>query len=667
MDGTNSNVERIISANDQLYALVNAGPARLFRYDGGSSWTQISNDLTANWKSSGTETVGIAFGNGQFYVAPRLGKVFSLPLAGGSWADMSQGLPTEPGEPSAQSALTIAPDGTLFLVVNPAYNQIFRRAAGASSWTQILGYSYGAGDFETLVHSSDTLWMGGNRQLLKVQGSARVRLDTYSASGVELPGRVKAIATDDDGRTIFVAARSENGLGQSVYRMVVNPNLPMQNNNLPASTASYLGNGPSPDEANAVEIGLDSGVVVAGRSERVEPCVACSEFGVATTLLLGGGNGMLVRLDASGRQVRSVTRIGQQINDMEINRSSGEIALATDFGLALLNASADRVLWQRAVAGGVRRIAVGNDGTVAAINADVVTTYDSSGNQRGQRRLEGRFVEDVAVDAASQSVFVGGYRNDRLPNGVPVQVAYLWSFDYGLAATKWQNWSYPGSALTGNEADTRLYRVAMGRDGLLYITGESAGGNGIYRWQPRTLGAPAPNVEFDAFNKIDMLRGAAHIGYYARLNPADGTLLAGQFIVARLGDNFGNTFRPRAIAADELGYVYVGGEAASAIDNRNFQQIAGKPVGPYSGDSTVLVAAPNLRARMYWTTWNGGNNANATVRAVAAGNGVAAAAFVATRGNLIIHEPLPGQGGPSAGISSGNPDAHFSVWPGFRR
>jgi len=40
----------------------------------------------------------------------------------------------------------------------------------------------------------------------------------------------------------------------------------------------------------------------------------------------------------------------------------------------------------------------------------------------------------------------------------------------------------------------------LGGDGKLYFAGESAGGNSIYRYDPKYLSVAAPNVKFDPYN-----------------------------------------------------------------------------------------------------------------------------------------------------------------------
>lgn len=440
-----------------------------------------------------------------------------------------------------------------------------------------------------------------------------------------------------------------------------------QLNKLNVSTASYLSaNGLS--EATAIDIAPDCAVVIAGRLQGE------NNF-TQTRINLPGitsGAGMVLRLNSSGTQVLSVTYLGNRVDDMEINRSNGKIAVAGDFGVALLNPSANQLLWHKAVDQGSstsKRISIGTDGKVAVLSGSRVTSFDESGTQIANWPVTSRsrwYHNDVAVDAGSQSVFVTGYFNTYLRSGQPVQVPYLKSFNYS-GSQKWAKWTYSGGALTGNEADSRGYRVAMGRDGYLYFQGEAAGGNNVFRWQSGRLGTDAaPNVKFDQYN--DTYNTASnHITYYARVDPDDGTLLQGQFALARLGSGRGNTIRHGNITADEKGNVYIVGQTGYSIANRNQQQIASKPVGTYvGGEGYVLVVSPNFQQRKVWTVWTGGNGSvgqNSWFWGVASGRGIAAVAgTVKAKGPLVTHAAIQPSSSPN--VSSSYPAGFFSVWPG---
>jgi hypothetical protein len=301
---------------------------------------------------------------------------------------------------------------------------------------------------------------------------------------------------------------------------------------------------------------------------------------------------------------------------------------------------------------------------------------------------------DVALDSQTQSVFATGMDNKKLPAdntlpGAPVQVAYLYAYGYDLGVRKWTNWNYSGLDLNGQEADTRGYRVAMGRDNKLYFLGENAGGNSIFRWNPRSPIGTLPDgrnglletscecwVQYDQFSQ-PFNTASPHFAYYARLEPATGTILKGQFIIPRLPNTKSNTFRVRAIAADETGQVVIGGISAFGIENRTAKRVAGQNSNEYGGaDLTVFIASSNFSTRIAWHPLNqstssdknndgifeGFDGGRSEASAVAASGGrvfyaanAAAGRFVTTSNAL--------QASPASDLGQFDTDAYFALIP----
>ncbi|MBW4522056.1 MAG: SBBP repeat-containing protein [Scytolyngbya sp. HA4215-MV1] len=435
--------------------------------------------------------------------------------------------------------------------------------------------------------------------------------------------------------------------------------------NLVVCTASYLG-GTSNDTAAAVEVAPDRSVVIAGTL--VGTTLNLRPIYLQVTGSPAQGNGSILRMDATGGTVLSMTRLGNTIDDMDINRTTGNIAVAGDFGVAMLNPQANRVLWSQnqGVGGGAsfstgRRVAVGNGGQVATLFNKQVQVFDAAGRRLGQFSPGGSFVEDIAVDSASGSVIVTGYTQKNGGGCSQLQVAFVRSFSY-TGVAKWTNYDWSHAQAFGAQsscADSRGARVAIGRDNMLYFAGESAGGNSIFRFNPRNLSLAAPNVKYDAYTDPYNTK-SNHITYYTKLVPSTGNIVAGQFLLARLKAGGGNTIRPRAITADEQGNVYVAGASAAAIANRNpvNLSISGQAIGNYSGgDGFLLIVSPNLRNRYIWTAWTGVNptSVGTTIMGVAVSQGVAA--MVATsNGNMILVDPLQLN-------NQGGSDIFFSVFP----
>lgn len=430
---------------------------------------------------------------------------------------------------------------------------------------------------------------------------------------------------------------------------------------LQLQAAAYLG-GPQADEASAIDIAPDKTIVFAGT-------IPGNNFGKTPITLLNGGNGVIIRFNSTGTEVLSVTRIGGSVDDMEIDGTAGRIAVIGDFGAALLSPNADKILWHKtldpagggAVASPGRRIAVGSKGTVAALHGKAVTVFDQKGQQLGDWKLSNSYVEDVAIDETSLSVFVVGFDNKRLSSantgcpGCPVQVAFMFSYGYD-GNRKWTNWNYSGADCdNGNEADSRGLRVAMGRDGKLYFGAESAGGNSIFRWNPRKLGEKN-QIAGDKFHN-PYNTAANHISYYARLDPATGELLKGQFLLARLANNKGNAVRMHAVAADEQGNVCVTGVSTFNMDKDNLPTVLGQAVASAGG--FVLVVNPDFSRRLLWTTFET-DAYTSTPRAIAAANGAIAIASNVTKDAMLTHNAVQKNANSP---SKESPDAYVAVWP----
>jgi hypothetical protein len=412
------------------------------------------------------------------------------------------------------------------------------------------------------------------------------------------------------------------------------------------SGAGHLGSGAG-DEANAVDIGADCTVVVGGRFSG--PVVA------RATRLPGGGDGAVLRLDRTGRRLLSAVRVAGTVRDLEVRRSTGDIAAATDRGVRVLDPSGARVRWS--TDGAVTRVAVGDRGTVAALGGTTVRVHTATGKVSGVVRLAGRTVNDVAVDDRTGLVFVTGFTQAGGPCG-QVQIPFVHAYDRS-GARRWKLYDYAPGDLGDLCGDTRGDRVAMGRDGKLYLAGEMSGGTTVFTTDGRSVRGKAANVGYDQFTRATNT-GSAHLTYIARIDPATGAVRAGQMLLARIdtkGDQ-GNTITPRAITADARGRVYVGGVSAYKIAGRDRLTMNGRRLAQYAGgDAWVLVTSPDLRSRLLWTSWTDGGTGE--VRGLAVDGGVAAVAARADRAPFYTTAPI--QPGRPRGDSG-----YAAVWPARR-
>ncbi|MCR9141420.1 MAG: PQQ-binding-like beta-propeller repeat protein [bacterium] len=333
----------------------------------------------------------------------------------------------------------------------------------------------------------------------------------------------------------------------------------------------------------------------------------------------------MLRLPKDSGRLTELYDIGERIGlpgvvrDFAGSYKNERFAIGGDSGVAAIDPESGKALWTQATKANaspennaqsgakISRVAIASDGSVAALSGKTVIVYSPQGRELARTTLSRSYVTDVEISAESGLVYIVGFDNKRNRN--PVQVAYLELRDLKTLKFKSKVWGYKASAVANDMADTRLYRVLIGRDGNLYVSGESAGGNTIFRWNGRDL-KTSKLIKSDLYNDPWALK-SAHILYYARLDPRTGSVLRGQFAIPRLVSkkNLGNTFRAKngGLAVDEAGNVYLAGSSACCIPNGRLLKVAGERTGAkYAGGAALLIVSADFRERRLWTTFGGG-------------------------------------------------------------
>jgi hypothetical protein len=374
------------------------------------------------------------------------------------------------------------------------------------------------------------------------------------------------------------------------------------------SFAAYIGGGAN-DSINVAEV-ADNCLVYFGGTVSGNTLPNARVIGPGTTTK---SSGVLVLSHPKTGVVTAAVRFGQSIRDAQLHRRSGDIIIASDAGLARLSADLTTIRWIKA--GAFVRVSVGADGTIAALQGaggKRLVVYNPNGTQSYERQFSDSMVNDVAVfsgsNAADRRIVVTGFAQRDGGGCRELQVAWLRAYNTAnqLAWTGY-DWTHAQAFNRSSScADTRGYRVEVGRDNKLYFAGESAGGNSIFRYLARDLQRAAPNVASDAYNHA-YNTASNHITYFSRLNPLDGTQTAGSFLLARLQSGRGNTIKPRAITADKHGNVYIGGFSAASIQNRSSLTLNGVLLAPYAGgDPWIMSVDPDFRQRRLWTSFADG-------------------------------------------------------------
>lgn len=359
---------------------------------------------------------------------------------------------------------------------------------------------------------------------------------------------------------------------------------------------------------------------------------------VANARTLGRGTGVIVRLSEDGRRVLSATRVGDDVRDVAIDGQNNIYLAMGGQGVAKFTPRADRQLWIRPTEGLCVRVDVTDNGTVAALRYDrdesstpgagTIFVFDTNG--RALTRFRGhRHTLDIAIDQASQTVVLVGWRQARAFEGtrvLPVQIAYMRGVDFqGQTRYTLYDWPVDRDAPDflnrpeNNMADTRGYRIAMGRDGRVYSGFEAAGGNHIFRYEPqlengRWVHAMNKKPRGDRYFEWHNSR-SEHKLFVAAYNPGTGEYLVGQQFAGRLSSGRTNAVRmvDGALAADESGRVLAGGAAASGLPITAFPPNSGE----HNAGAYLLLLSPGMTSRELVTRFTpGGQTMSADIRQV---------------------------------------------------
>ncbi|MGC1310486.1 MAG: hypothetical protein WA885_24915 [Phormidesmis sp.] len=358
-----------------------------------------------------------------------------------------------------------------------------------------------------------------------------------------------------------------------------------------------------------------------------------------------GDRAALYWIDPATGEIDYTLDLPDTVSDIAFD-GKGILAIATKNKIARLDI-ASAVVVNEIKLDGVSRVALSPDGFIGVISGQKVHLYDASNTEVFSKVRDYVGVTDVEVRSCgnSQLVYVTSFRNtsfvDLENKRNPVQIARLEALDF-TGDVQWSLFSDSADTIKQNVADTRLYRVTLGRDGYLYIGGESAGTATIFRWRGQPMSEEEQYGKTDPFlTRIDEYSqlhnsGAAHLPYYARVHPTEGILVTSQMSFPRLENTKANAMRIGDIAGAADGRLYFGGAAGAAIANRENLTIDGAPVGGYEGcDRAWMSVAPNFKARNFWTVLSeaGGKG---IVQGVDAGYGYSAALSNAESGTVPV-------------------------------
>ncbi|MCC5840649.1 MAG: hypothetical protein JJT96_11040 [Opitutales bacterium] len=245
------------------------------------------------------------------------------------------------------------------------------------------------------------------------------------------------------------------------------------------SAASYLGYAGNTDEVYGLRVLADGTIVLAaqigdaqprnpGASEPLEPILL--NGATATT------SGAVLRLTSDGRTILSVTRIADQVRDLEIDAADNLYVAAGTAGLIKLNPQADTLLGVRQAGQFVKRVTVGGAHVATLVPDNVATAHITPGpgditlyttaDLTESAAFRGfRHTLDIALHAPSETLALVGWRQANAwqedGSGVlPVQIAYLRGMDFA-GNVKWDayDWTVESNINGGNEFTSETITV----------------------------------------------------------------------------------------------------------------------------------------------------------------------------------------------------------------
>lgn len=394
-------------------------------------------------------------------------------------------------------------------------------------------------------------------------------------------------------------------------------------------TATYVSSAaPAAERASAVVPWSGEAVFVAGQY----PAALTGD----ETVLVSDGPGAVVRLALRPTRITHVTRLGENVRDLA---ASADALIATgDFGVVSLGNEGTSLEWHRTLPSEGARVDTSIDGTVVVLTVSgTVHVFDRAGEPLGNFALGDPEVNDVAIHAPSETVYVVGAR----PEGVACQgsMPFLRAYSF-TGSSKWINYDLPSAP--NYCASSRGLRVVLGADGLLYYAGVQRGGNSVHSRNPRDLSQPALLVSYDRYTS-GTHPAILDYAFVARFDPITGFLDRGQILLPRDADDAGGTYLVTGIDADALGRVFLAGQTSCCIAGRSDLRLAGVAPGPYgAGDPSLSILSADFLERMTWTTWTGTNSGAVSFDGLGVRAGLVAAVATQqdTEGALLTHEAL---------------------------
>jgi hypothetical protein len=456
---------------------------------------------------------------------------------------------------------------------------------------------------------------------------------------------------------------------------------------LKAETISYLGTN-STDRITSTAVQSTGHVLIAGSFTGLSSTNQYNLNGATNA-----SKGSIIRLSKNTKQILSITRLGDNVDQIAIDPNTNEILAYNQSGLFKLSSDASSIVWSKTggdygrsdrppVYSSGRRLSVAKNGDVAVLGNIAETSntqrgfayiVSSNGTELGKMNLLRSNIgggtynerwEDIAIDNVTKQIFVTGFAQ-RCPN---YQSPFVMAYSYQQGATfgqrNWLSYNLWCSEATNLNlgADSRGKRVDFKNGDLLFVGKADGGNNRFTRMAPN--GQQATNevnrVQLDSFNNGAGF-GSGAVGFFARMNPVDGTARKTQFQYSRqdlTGSNNARSFEINAINMDDAGNVIIAGQTFRNIPKRNELTINGQPIGSRVDNETAILSVnKDFNQRVMVSSLTGLTGAGAgSVTDLASNNGLYVATGF-TSGQIMTRDSISSFG------SGGRP--FFAVWGTF--
>ena len=318
----------------------------------------------------------------------------------------------------------------------------------------------------------------------------------------------------------------------------------------PALLATWLG-GPKADFVGGIAIAPDGSILVGGTL----PAVDLTSWNAAH--LMGEGDGIVLRISPDGKRPLAVLRRDGSVDDLRVD-AAGHLYLIGSHGYAKLDPSL-RTEWALDAKTRNGRITPGPAGGAVTLSGDQISVLDRHGKVQNAWSIADRLVHDIICDPVHRVIYATGSSKPGIKEG---EIPFVYAFDL-TGKTLWKAYDWTRDQVDGQKlrAGSVGLRLALGKDGQLYVAGESHGGNTVWGRQSIDLGASLPGSTDRFHNPYNI--GNQFLTFVGSLDPRTGKVFQSKMLLGRADRDRGSSMRPAALAVDGDGRIYVGGWAGA--------------------------------------------------------------------------------------------------------